>query len=349
MKEARRPITPVNPRDTTDMRPKWRGYARYAAMAMWLLFLAGSLSPPAFGEAHVVRAGQARAEMVLVEDGVARAAIVMAENAAPSAAQAAHELAEYIEKISGARLVVATGVPDPMPDSVMWVGVQPAATPLVSPGTFEFGHPEEILYVCNGRHLVVAGRDRVIGDKQVEHGTANAVYTLPLVWSAQGVQYYVMAQMAYDPFQDGDALLEDYYRRGFGPAAREVRTYFELMEQAHDAILDRIRHSSSLARKAVAIYADVCTDALLTKAEALLDQAAKSCGNGPTVHQQRVAFVQVGCTFTRLQRDIMRAMADVRASEGKDTAAVSKAIQLCEKRAQMYRAHYPTFALRYAS
>jgi len=585
------------------------------------------------------------AEMVLVKDGVSTAPIVVAEKAPPSTARAAEELADYIERISGARPSILKGAPDPIPEHAIWVGGHVVLANLFPDLDFAFEHPEEILYACDGRHLVVTGRDRVANDEQFEHGTANAVYTflqrelgvrwlwpgelgtdvphakdltlspvtyrfhppirerkmwrgmyggrmekdarawvrfnrltlgslkchgghaftewweryhethpeyfallssgtrqpprnprdvklcvsspgvgeqwlmnaektfrenpgrkmvsaspndgggfcvcercraldhpdgpeiwgyvaltdryvkfwnalarglrqrlpgggvsvgayaysayrtppvdeelepniavgyvghfplandevtrrekeswkawakraklmwfrpnlfhysggnlslpdiamrrtfrdfrfladnncvglqvdsLPLNWATQGVQFYVMAQMAYNPLQDGEALLKDYYERGLGRAATPVAEYFDLMEKTHESILDRIRHSSGWAREAVAVYQAAYTYDVLKAAEGLLDRAARSVDGVEQKYRDRVAFVRSGFDFVRLQVRIMHAMQRVRESQGRDAGAVRQAVDLCNQRKEMYKKLYPTFAIREA-
>jgi len=130
------------------------------------------------------------AKLVLVENGVSRAPIVVFEGAPPMTRRAADELAEYIEKISGARPKVIEGQPDPLPERAIWVGFQPKLKELFPKVAFEFEHPEEILIAAGENHLVIAGRDRWDADhlvvegidekivgRQQEYGTVNAVYT----------------------------------------------------------------------------------------------------------------------------------------------------------------------------
>lgn len=128
--------------------------------------------------------------LVLVEKGVCRVPIVVPADAPPMTRQAAHELAEYIEKISGARPQIIEGQPDSIPEHAVWVGVQPKLAELFPELDFDFKHPEEILIAASEHHLVIAGRDRwdpqhlevdgidekIVG-KQQEYGTVNAVYT----------------------------------------------------------------------------------------------------------------------------------------------------------------------------
>ncbi len=171
------------------------------------------------------------------------------------------------------------------------------------------------------------------------------VDTLPHCWATQGAQFYLMIQLAYDPLQDGQAVLQDFYQRGFGPAAKAIEQYCNVMEQAHEEILKKIKHSGAFARQATDVYREVYTDELLNQARQWMDQAATLAVDGPEVYQQRVAFYRTGYDFVQLQVEIMRTMARVRESQGKDTVAVQKAIALCEQRNAMQKENW--FGARY--
>jgi hypothetical protein len=116
-------------------------------------------------------------EMVLVEKGEGRVPVVLAPGASPATEQAAKELAGYIEKISGARPQVLNGSTNPIPGSAIWVGIQSNVPGLSTEVKIEFQFPEEILLACDGKNVIITGRDRMAGTNQVEYGTANAVYT----------------------------------------------------------------------------------------------------------------------------------------------------------------------------
>ena len=129
-------------------------------------------------------------QLFLVENGVSRAPIIVFKDAPPFTRKAANDLAEYIEKISGARPEVIEGTPDPIPEHAVWVGYQPVLKKLFPKVDFDFKYPEEILIAANEKHLVIAGRDKWDPDHMVvkgkrntvngiqrEYGTVNAVYT----------------------------------------------------------------------------------------------------------------------------------------------------------------------------
>lgn len=134
-------------------------------------------------------AGQEK--FVLVEEGQSLAPIVFFEEAPPKTRRAAVELADYIEKTSGARPELIEGQPEPLPERAIWVGYQPVLETLFPDLDFDFQEPEEILIAANAHHLVIAGRDvwnpdhleipvrwdGVIEGRQLEYGTVNAVYT----------------------------------------------------------------------------------------------------------------------------------------------------------------------------
>jgi hypothetical protein len=165
------------------------------------------------------------------------------------------------------------------------------------------------------------------------------VDTLPLTWATQGVQYYLLAQMTYDPRQDGEAVLKDYCQRGFGPAAAPVAAYFDLMEQAHEAILARIKHSSGAARELIGICQEVYTDAIMDRATALMREAGEKAATGDDIHRRRTAFLRTGHEFVTLQVGIIRAMKRARESQGKDGEAVRIASELCAKREAILKEH----------
>ncbi|MBN1672833.1 MAG: DUF4838 domain-containing protein [Kiritimatiellae bacterium] len=117
------------------------------------------------------------ANLVLASDGRSLAPIVVASSADANTLRAADELADYIAKISGAEPDVLVGSPSPVPAHAIWVGYQSRLDGLFPGVDFSYDHPEEIVIASTSEHLAITGNDRVLGGKQVEFGTANAVYT----------------------------------------------------------------------------------------------------------------------------------------------------------------------------
>ncbi len=50
-------------------------------------------------------------------------------------------------------------------------------------------------------------------------------------WSTQGPHYYALGHLAWNPRINVNELMDDYYARAFGPAANDVKAYWQLMER----------------------------------------------------------------------------------------------------------------------
>lgn len=52
------------------------------------------------------------------------------------------------------------------------------------------------------------------------------------VWDCNSLYFWVIAQLTWDPYQDVEALRDEYLKRVFGPAAQDVKDYLTLTEKA---------------------------------------------------------------------------------------------------------------------
>ncbi len=120
-------------------------------------------------------------------------------------------------------------------------------------------------------------------------------------WATQGPQYYLMAQLAWDPLRDGQAILDDYYRRAFGPAADAIAEYWHLLEAAQSDYYAlpgfglRGRQAIRFARLA---RDQIYTDAFFDRLEGQFADAAEALQDAPDRYARRVAFVRDGFDFT---------------------------------------------------
>lgn len=153
--------------------------------------------------------GLLNADLVLVENGESRAPIVVADGVSPRTLIAVDELADYMEKMSGARPTILTGSPYPLPEKAIWVGYQPVLDSLFPDMSFEFDSPEELVIAATSDNLVIAGRDIWTEDglvvqyrkikmqgAQMEYGTINAVYTF--LQDYLGVRWFWPGELGED-------------------------------------------------------------------------------------------------------------------------------------------------------
>jgi len=133
-------------------------------------------------------------------------------------------------------------------------------------------------------------------------------------WANQGPHYYMLAQMAWNPYADGEAILADYYQRAFGPATKTMTGYWELIGSA----ATRIGYEKVPER-------EVWNKAFFDDAYARLDQAAKEAVSGDEKYVKRVAFVRSGLDYLRLIREMEPFIDRMAAMKGKDPAAKAAA------------------------
>lgn len=113
-------------------------------------------------------------------------------------------------------------------------------------------------------------------------------------WATVGPLYYIMAQLAWNPAADADAMLKDYYDRAFSAAAPPVREYFETIEK------ERMAFTAKNGEAGVFSFPELYAEALLRESQARLDRAAAAVP-ADSIFAKRVAFIQAGLTYTRLQ------------------------------------------------
>ncbi|MCA1808820.1 MAG: hypothetical protein LC725_05115 [Lentisphaerae bacterium] len=127
-------------------------------------------------------------------------------------------------------------------------------------------------------------------------------------WAAQGPHYYMLAQMAWNPYADGEAILKDYYQRAFGPAAETMAGYWDLIERA----ATQIGFEGKSER-------EVWNDDFFQDAYARLDRAASEAGT--EVYAERVAFVRAGLDYLRLMQEMLPFIDRLTETKGQDTEA----------------------------
>ncbi len=140
-------------------------------------------------------------------------------------------------------------------------------------------------------------------------------------WATQGLHYYAMARLSWNPAQDFDALLDDYCRSGFGAGAEEVKKYFLLAEKGIVPV------------PAKGSFPEI-TPETIAGLRAALVAAAKATEKDAPSHR-RVAFLRAGMEFTAISNEAHRLSDAVANGEKLDPKAASTAM---ERRWQIMRA-----------
>ncbi len=111
---------------------------------------------------------------------------------------------------------------------------------------------------------------------------------VPNWWSTQGPQYYIMAQLAWDPKKDPDQILDEFCSSGFGPAADEIKSYLNMMDKARQ---DMVKDKKE--------WAEVFSDAFFAEADSVMQKATDKAKDNPEI-LSRIGFIRAGLEYLRI-------------------------------------------------
>lgn len=133
-------------------------------------------------------------------------------------------------------------------------------------------------------------------------------------WGTQAPQYYLMTQLTWNPYADGHKVLDDFYDRGFGPASKYIRLYWQVMEDARNAYLGSEQTQIGMERLAAGYTDQVMKDAK----DQLLLAALAVAGSEDQKYKGRVAFVTAGFDRSKLFIDTIPMMTQYQEGGRKD-------------------------------
>ncbi len=138
-------------------------------------------------------------------------------------------------------------------------------------------------------------------------------------WGTQGLNYYVLAKLLWDPHRDVDTIIDDYCRAAYGPGAGAMKEYYRRAEELTDRIAAAGKPNKDLdvrIEKYRNKLTDPYADAELAKLEACVKKAAAAIGASDAAALERVRLVATGLEYTKKTRDLLAAAAAVRAGTG---------------------------------
>lgn len=162
-------------------------------------------------------------------------------------------------------------------------------------------------------------------------------------WSTQGPHYYALAHLAWNPQADVAALMDDYYQRGFGPAAADVKAYWKLLEQTRMEFV-----AEEPSRQRAYDMPKKYTPELFAKAQSHLDAAAAKITGADEKYRRRLHFTQCGLDYTKLVVDTRAWMQKLEASKGKDADAKSRVMANWDRVEEMKKT-FPEFSINWSA
>lgn len=146
-------------------------------------------------------------------------------------------------------------------------------------------------------------------------------------WGTQGLDYYVLAKLLWDPYREVDPIIDDYCRAAYGPGANAMKEYYRREEDLTNRIAAAGTPKQDLDWRLTNLnkLTDCWTDSILTELQACVEKAAEAIGSSDTAALDRVHMVSMGLEYTKKTRDLLAAAADVRT--GKSTLEEFKKIK----------------------
>ncbi len=154
-------------------------------------------------------------------------------------------------------------------------------------------------------------------------------------WATRGFDYYLLAQLAWDPEADVRAIRSDYCRRAFGPeAGPEIEKYLISLEESETQMINRIERRSRY--EAIDVYIHHLGAERRASWRAML-MAARGKVAGATSpaarrYLTRIDFLTAGLDFTDAQVEVMRSLETVRTRRKPLAASLAEARTAIAKR-----------------
>ena len=117
-------------------------------------------------------------------------------------------------------------------------------------------------------------------------------------WSTQGLNYYVLAKVLWNPDVNVDSVIDDFCEKGFGNAAPYIRQYFNLLEEKTDRLA-----ASNVCKNVKEEFDRICyifNPELTARSESLLS-AAKDAVKGNKEIIERINFLETGLEYAKIR------------------------------------------------
>jgi hypothetical protein len=148
-------------------------------------------------------------------------------------------------------------------------------------------------------------------------------------WAGQGLNYYVLSRLLWNPSADVEAIIDDYCRKGFGPAAPAVRAYFDGLERQTTALAAAVEPGTrGWSKEVPEAMLKAFAPQALAPLRVHLDKARQQAAGDARV-LERIEFLAKGLEYARLQSAALAAVEA--ATQGGDWAPARAAVEAREK------------------
>jgi len=146
-----------------------------------------------------------------------------------------------------------------------------------------------------------------------DHGTIGLFFDMYFEnWANLAPYYYLVSRLAWNPYEDENAVLDDYFRRCYGPAATIMKNYWMFLATTRQNFVDAVESPFR-----VAVIHRYYTDDVWKRAESFLAEAEQLVADDPK-YVARVHFTRCGFTYARALVEQRELMSRFEAGKSKD-------------------------------
>ena len=132
-------------------------------------------------------------------------------------------------------------------------------------------------------------------------------------WGSEGLNYYVLAKLLWNPYADVNAIIDDYCKAAYGKGAPAMKAYYNKLEQITNKIAADGKYTD-LKINAEELFGPY-NDGMLNELKSHLDKAKTKIGTSDPAAVNRVKLVEDSLDYTRQTRRVVMAAYNVRAGK----------------------------------
>jgi len=160
-------------------------------------------------------------------------------------------------------------------------------------------------------------------------------------WAPVAPYYYLVCQLAWNPYADGNAILNDYFQRCYGPAAGPMKEYWLIMEKTRNEMVEKGANPLSAL-----FIPDHYTPEFFARAADLIEQA-KSLVQSSEKFTQRVAFTESGLIFAQRITEIRTLMAQFESAKKDERAPIGAQVVEQWEQLEKLATDLPPYAINF--
>lgn len=131
-------------------------------------------------------------------------------------------------------------------------------------------------------------------------------------WSTQLPQYYLMSQLVWNPNQSYEVIMDDFYRRAYGPANEIMAAYWTELEKMREKLLAAYPDQFSFF-----LMHEVYDEAWISGARRMLERAL-IMAQGQDIFSKRIQYHQTGLDIVADMLELRRLQSQVQNSRNPD-------------------------------